>query len=89
MLALDGALHQTVLQLHAGNRCQPPQLMEGLRPRNHPSRHIGQADMQDLAGTDGIIQRPMHLLHRRGEIPPVDHVQVDVIDIQAFQAGIQ
>src|SRR5690606_2093457 len=89
VLAFYRALDQAVFELHARDRRKTAQIAESLGARHDPGRHVGEADVQDLAGGYRVVEGPLDLFHRRGEVPPVDEIQVNVIDGEPPEAGIE
>src|SRR3546814_8250517 len=86
MLALNRALHQAVLQLHAGNRREASQVMKCLRPRYDPGRDVRQPNVQDLTGADCIIQGSLDLCHGGSEVPQMHKIKVEIIKDEALRS---
>src|SRR4029077_15827644 len=53
-----------------------------------PSVHRRRADIAGLAGLDDIVKRLHRLLDRGFVIPAMDLVEVDVLDAEPTQAGV-
>jgi len=53
-----------------------------------PREHRRGAEVPGLAGLDHVVQRLERLLDRRGVVPAVDLVEVDVIGAQPPQARV-
>jgi hypothetical protein len=53
--------------------------------RGDPCRHVGEADVADLAGGDQVVERSQGLLDRGAAIPAVQPVKVNVVGLQAPQ----
>ena len=45
--------------------------------------------MEDLARANRVVERALNLLDRRGEVPPMDVIKVDVIEPQSLEAGVE
>ena len=84
-LMLDDALGQRIFELQRRNRLIAAQFGDRLRAAGVPGRHVGQADMADLAGAHQIVQRAHHLLGRRQPVPGMQEVEVDIIGAQPLQ----
>src|SRR5262249_57932275 len=79
VLALDGALHQGVLELERNDAVLPLLLGQRLRAGGVPGRHVREAEVADLALADEVGERIQHLLHWRDGVPGVQPVEVHVI----------
>lgn len=60
-----------------------------LRLDNLPARHVGTADVADLALAQEVVERPQRFLDRRQRVGPVELVQVDPVGAQASQAILE
>ena len=67
-----------------------PAAFVGQRQRLHhlPSGHIADAQRADLAGAHQIVERAQGLVERRERVEAVQLVEVDVVELQAAQAGL-
>ena len=52
-----------------------------------PGWGVGDAEVEDFAGGDEVVEALHELLHRGGVVPPVHVQQVDVVGLQLGQAG--
>ncbi len=75
--------------LHGAEPGPSIQVREVERLGELPGVHRGRADVPDLAGLHGIMERLQRLLNWRAVVPPVDLVQVDVVGLQSAQARVQ
>ena len=59
-----------------------------VRLRDVPAREVAAADVDHLARVDEVLHRLPDLVPRRGAVDVVHLVEVDVIGLQAAQAGV-
>jgi hypothetical protein len=62
---------------------------DGLGLRGDPSRHIGEADVADLACRHEVVKRPERFLDRGAAVPVVQPVDVDVVSLQSPQRVLE
>ena len=85
---LDRARHQVVQALLAH---QPEEVARAgglVRLRDVPAGEVAAPDVDDLALLDERLHRLPHLVPRRGPVDVVHLVEVDVVGLQAAQAGV-
>ncbi len=87
-IGLDGPLEERVLDLDARVGAPAAELGEHLRGRDDPRRRVADADVEDLAGADEVVEGPQGLLEGRVLVPGVDPEQVDVVGPQPLQARL-
>ena len=56
------------------------------RLHDFPRRQIAQPEVAHLAGAHAVVERIERFFERRERIAAVDLVEIDVIELQAFQA---
>jgi hypothetical protein len=83
-LALLLAVDQVVVVLHRDEAGARGGLSLGELPREHAAR----ADVARFPGLDHILQRVHRLLDRSPRIPPVDLVEVDVVELQPRERSV-
>ena len=88
-LAFGVARGETVFDLHGGGHRPAAQFRHRHRPRDQPSRRIGEAEMADLARRDKGIERLDDLGHRSRAVPVMQPEDVDVIGAETTQALVQ
>ena len=97
LLVLQQGQH-FALQIPPGNRViglhtlkARPVIPLGDRQRLHdlPGRHIAQPDVAHLAGSHHVVEGGQHIFQWCQRVKAVQLVQVDVIELQALQAGVE
>ena len=79
--------HRVVgLQRFEARQAQP--LGDAQRLDDLPGRPVGDADVAHVALAHQLVERAHGLLDRRGRVEAVDLVQVDVLELQPLQAGL-
>ena len=86
-LALDAPVEEVVRRLLADEAVEVQFLGDPQRLDQLPGGIGGGADVAHLAGTDQVVQRAQRLVDRRVGAGAVDLVKVDVVGLQAAQAG--
>src|SRR3954447_5843313 len=61
---------------------------DGLRLGELPGEHAARADVSRLACADHVVQRFHRLLDRSPRVPAVDLVEVDVVEAEPLQRGV-
>ena len=84
-LALILAPEQVVVILDGHELGQTVVLSMEIRCRELPERHVGDPDVQHLAGTNEMIEGLRHLFQVGRRIPDVGLIEVDVIRPQPSQ----
>jgi hypothetical protein len=87
-IALRGALDQAVFQLQGGKAVPAAQLGQHVGAGDDPGRGVGDADVVDFAHAGEVFQTAHHLFDGRGGIPKMHPEQIDAIDVQALEAGL-
>src|SRR3954471_5667465 len=78
------AVDQVVVVLHRHERRRS----DALRLRELPGVHAAGADVAGLSGLHDVVQRAHRLLDRRRLVPAVDLVEVDVVEAEPLERGI-
>jgi hypothetical protein len=74
--------------LHGDERCPAVPFRHPLRLRELPRVHAAGAEVARLAGADHVVQRLHRLLDRRMPVPAMDLVQVDVVQAEPSERGV-
>ena len=82
------AVEQVVVVLHGDEAGPAVQVGDVLGLGELPGVHRGGAEVAGLAGPDHVVQRLHRLLDRRVVVPAVDLVEVDVVDAEPGQRGV-
>lgn len=88
-IALGGALNQAVFDLQRGERRPAAKIGDGVHLGDLPGGGIRDADVEDFAAADEIVERAHRLFDRREQIGGVDPVEIDVRGGEAFQARFE
>ena len=80
-------LEHVVVVLDADKGRPTPEVGDGVGPRQLPGGKVGGANVAHLATAHQIIERAQRLFNWRGRVPAMDLVEVDVVTLQAAQAG--
>ena len=89
-LALDAALQQRVLDLGADERgAAGPGPLPGRGLRGLPAGEVADPDVAGPAGGDGEVAGGQRLLERRGVVPGVQLPQVDVVEAEPLERGVE
>ena len=87
-LALFLAVEEVVVVLHR-DEPRPAVTVGGrLGLRELPGVHAARADEAGLAGADDVVECLHRLLDRRGGVPAVDLVEVDVVEPEPCERGV-
>ena len=86
-LALQLAPGDGVIGLHGLEAGETAPLGDPLRLHDLPGRKIGAADRAHQPARDAIVERAHGLLQRGDGIEAVDLVEIDIIELQSFQAA--
>ncbi|OEI67483.1 hypothetical protein Cus16_2920 [Curtobacterium sp. ER1/6] len=88
-LVLDVANEQVVLRLQRHRRCPAVRLrlVDGLR--HLVAEVVREPVGADLAGGHGVVEEAQGLLDRRQGVPRVHLVQVDVLDAEPLERGVE
>jgi hypothetical protein len=86
-LVLVLAADEAVLLLQGDRELQPHCCGGGQGELQLPAGEVGQPDVVDLAGVDGVVEEAEGLLDRGQRVPPVHLVEVDVVPAEATQRG--
>ena len=87
-LALLFAVDEVVVVLHRDEPGRAGALGGRLRLRELPREHAARADVAGLAGLDDVVESLHRLGDRRQRIPAVDLVEVDVVQPEPCQRGV-
>src|SRR5918993_434702 len=89
-LPLDAALEERVLDLGADDRRPAgPRALPGRRLRGLPAGEVADADVARPPGADRLVARGEGLLERRRLVPGVQLPEVDVVEAQALEGGVE
>ena len=88
-ITLGGALQQGVFDLGADEGCPPVKLGERVGAGNDPSGKVGEANVEDLSGTNEIVERTHHFIDWRKCIESMDPVEIQVIGVETLEAGFK
>ena len=83
------ALEQAVLVLGADEGRQVLRLGDPLGLGDLPAGVVAAADVAHLAGAHHVVQRAQRLFDRRAVVGQVHLVEVDVVGVEAAQAGVE
>ncbi|MCP2253655.1 hypothetical protein LY13_002409 [Prauserella aidingensis] len=87
--ALDVAVDQAVRHLHGFRPGPAVPVGDRVGPADRPRRHVGQADVPDLARADEVVERAQRLLDGRVRIPGVHPQDVDVVGAEPPEAALE
>ena len=87
-LAFRGPVDQVVLDLHGDGRVQATIVRDPQGTGDLPGGVVGQADVADLALPDEVVVGLEGLLQRGVRVGVVGVVEVEVVGLQAAQAGL-
>ena len=86
-LALDGALDEAVLYLQSHKWGPAAQVCQGVGLRDDPRWRVGDPHVEHLAGPGEVVEPAHHLFDGGGEVPGVNPQQINVVGVEALQAG--
>src|SRR6266404_3275967 len=87
--ALDRSLDQAVFDLQPGKLCPASKLGHSVCLGDPPCGSVRDADVENLALANDIVQAAHDFFHWCDPIPDVHPVQIDVFGLQSFQTGFQ
>src|SRR6202040_2621734 len=79
---LDRSLHEAVLNLQPGKLCPASKLRQSVGLGDPPCGSVRDADVENLALANQIVQAAHDFFHGCDSIPDVHPVQVDVVGLQ-------
>src|SRR3984893_62104 len=85
--ALDRPLNEAVLDLQPDELCPASKLRQSICLGDPPSGSVRDADVENLALANNIVQTAHDFFHWCDPIPDVHPVQVDVVCLQSLQTG--
>ena len=87
-LRFDVAEQEIVARLHAVEARQTQSVTDPQPLGQQPGGIVGAADIAHFAAVHQVIQRPQRLIERRLGVGGVHLVEVDIVGLQAAQAGL-